>query len=194
MILLHDIIATRFIGFLLCSWFRCERLLRGAFTVDLKRMGKNKRVKSLLAGLSQDVLLSLLRPSERNEKRAIEEEEKHSSGSQVKRRKLTGLLGEGWEKYDATNSVPFYTKSSEVPERLVKCEFFMLSLSLHHFFHENSTCKKKKISSSVSVISLYTSKDAFSMRKDGTALLQRPSPMSSRKGADAMLSLMRFVE
>lgn len=155
MILLHDIIATRFIGFLLCSWFRCERLLRGAFTVDLKRMGKNKRVKSLLAGLSQDVLLSLLRPSERNEKRAIEEEEKHSSGSQVKRRKLTGLLGEGWEKYDATNSVPFYTKSSEVPERLVKCEFFMLSLSLHHFFHENSTCKKKDFFQRERYFSLY---------------------------------------
>lgn len=82
-------------------------------------MGKNKRVKSFLAGLSQDVLLSLQTPQERSAKRILDQQ---STRGQVKRRKLAGLLGEGWEEYDATNSVPFYTAPSEVPEKLKKCK------------------------------------------------------------------------
>lgn len=83
-------------------------------------MSKNKRVKSFLAGLSQDVLLSLQTPQERKGKRILDHEQ--SNRGQVKRRKLAELLGEGWEEYDATNSVPFYTTPSEVPEKLKKCK------------------------------------------------------------------------
>ncbi|KAG8904077.1 hypothetical protein FRB99_002313 [Tulasnella sp. 403] len=38
----------------------------------------------------------------------------------AKRRKTSGLLGPGYEEYDATGTVPFYTKASEVPPHLRK--------------------------------------------------------------------------
>ncbi|GJJ13907.1 hypothetical protein Clacol_008164 [Clathrus columnatus] len=85
-------------------------------------MGKNKRIKSLLAGLSQDVLSSLQKPSKRNVAKHVLEEKELPPRNQVplKRRKLTGLLGPGWEDYDATNLVPFYVEPSEVPQDLRK--------------------------------------------------------------------------
>jgi trimethylguanosine synthase len=42
------------------------------------------------------------------------------AGPLTKKRKV-GLLGPGYEKYDATGLVPYYTEPSEVPDRLRKC-------------------------------------------------------------------------
>ena len=44
------------------------------------------------------------------------------------KKRKTGLLGPGHEKYDASELVPFYTHASEVPEHLQKCMIFRLSL------------------------------------------------------------------
>lgn len=45
------------------------------------------------------------------------------AGPSKKKRKI-GLLGPGYEKYDATSLVPYYTDASEVPDRLRKCACF----------------------------------------------------------------------
>ncbi|KAI0825643.1 RNA cap guanine-N2 methyltransferase-domain-containing protein [Irpex lacteus] len=43
-----------------------------------------------------------------------------SRGEPVHKKRKTGLLGPGYEKYDATGLVPYYTDASEVPEHLKK--------------------------------------------------------------------------
>lgn len=58
------------------------------------------------------------RASERGEEGEPQDPESRS----VKKRK-TGLLGPGLEKYDATELVPFYTHPSQVPAHLQKCTF-----------------------------------------------------------------------
>ena len=49
-----------------------------------------------------------------------ETESTDDAGPSTKKRKV-GLLGPGYEKYDATGLVPYFTEPSEVPERLRKC-------------------------------------------------------------------------
>ena len=44
------------------------------------------------------------------------------AGPSRKKRKV-GLLGPGYEKYDATGLAPYYTDASEVPDRLRKCTY-----------------------------------------------------------------------
>jgi len=98
-------------------------------------MGKNKRQQkapgSLLSGLPASVISSIRTlASEADEitdsssagTKRIAEPESQSSSRPAKKQKLEGLLGPGWEKYDATNTVPFYQKQKDVPEVLKKCE------------------------------------------------------------------------
>ena len=46
-----------------------------------------------------------------------------SDNVRQKRKKRTGMLGEGLEDYDATGLVPFYSKTAEVPPQLKKCKY-----------------------------------------------------------------------
>lgn len=58
-----------------------------------------------------------------------EAEEGQESQNAVKRptkKRKVGLLGPGYEKYDATGLVPHYTNMKQVPEKLRKCEFYPL--------------------------------------------------------------------
>lgn len=50
-------------------------------------------------------------------------------GEPVHKKRKTGLLGPGYEKYDATGLVPYYTDASEVPEHLKKCTWQSLKAS-----------------------------------------------------------------
>jgi trimethylguanosine synthase len=106
----------------------------GAYTL---KMGKNKRQQkapgSLLSGLSASVLSSIRGAAPFTEghttltgagtKRAADPDEQEQAQSRpAKKQKLEGLLGPEWERYDATNVVPFYQKQKDVPEMLKKCE------------------------------------------------------------------------
>lgn len=51
----------------------------------------------------------------------LESEPASSRGEPVHKKRKIGLLGPGYEKYDATGLVPYYTDASEVPEHLKKC-------------------------------------------------------------------------
>ncbi|KAF8577896.1 S-adenosyl-L-methionine-dependent methyltransferase [Ramaria rubella] len=88
-------------------------------------MGKNKRPGSLLSGLPATVLNAIRNAAPTVEtnltgtKRATDPETP-SHSRPAKKQKLEGLLGPGWEKYDATNVVPFYRKQKDVPEMLRK--------------------------------------------------------------------------
>jgi hypothetical protein len=56
-----------------------------------------------------------------------------SDSVRQKRKKRTGMLGEGLEDYDATGLVPFYSKTAEVPPQLKKCKHpRLLKLSRDH--------------------------------------------------------------
>ena len=94
-------------------------------------MGRNKRPGSLLSGLPTFVLNSITsaataagstsvagtkRPVDRDVSSGV------SESRPAKKQKFEGLLGPGWEKYDATNVVPFYQRQKDVPEKLRKCE------------------------------------------------------------------------
>jgi len=95
-------------------------------------MGKTKRPSSILAGLPASILQSFRESStndneERDthvavgEKRAADQA--FATPPPAKKRKVVdGLLGPGYEKYDATGLVPFYKKMKDVPDRLKKCK------------------------------------------------------------------------
>jgi trimethylguanosine synthase len=89
-------------------------------------MGKNKRPGSLLSGLPATVLSSISSAASSagntvaSVKRAAPDTP--SQSRPAKKQKLEGLLGLGWEKYDATDVVPFYQKQKDVPDTLKKCE------------------------------------------------------------------------
>lgn len=44
-----------------------------------------------------------------------------------KRQKVAGLLGPGYEEFDASHLVPFVTKASELPKHLNKCTLHPVS-------------------------------------------------------------------
>lgn len=54
-------------------------------------------------------------------RKASELQEDQPTESRSKKRKV-GLLGPGYEKYDATGLAPHYTHISQVPDNLKKCE------------------------------------------------------------------------
>ncbi|KAF8530982.1 RNA cap guanine-N2 methyltransferase-domain-containing protein [Gautieria morchelliformis] len=87
-------------------------------------MGRNTRPGSLLSGLPTTVLSSISSAASSaantvaSVKRAAPDTPPQSRPA--KKQKLEGLLGPGWEKYDATNVVPFYQKHKDVPEALKK--------------------------------------------------------------------------
>lgn len=91
-------------------------------------MGRNKRPGSLLSGLPASVLSSIRRTANSVEDNSIvgtkrpTETEEHTQSRPAKRQKVQKLLGLEWEKYDATDIVPFYQKHKDVPENLKKCE------------------------------------------------------------------------
>ena len=91
-------------------------------------MGRNKRPGSLLSGLSPSVLSSISSAATATANTSVAGTKRPAvsdapaESRPAKKQKLEGLLGPGWEKYDATNVVPFYQKQKDVPERLRKCE------------------------------------------------------------------------
>lgn len=50
-----------------------------------------------------------------------------ASIARTNKKRKAGLLGAGYERYDATGLVPYYTDASEVPEHLRKCEYIFSS-------------------------------------------------------------------
>jgi hypothetical protein len=102
-------------------------------------MGKNR---SAVSGLSR--FLQALKEAEPSSSNAItytteepsttETQDHDDSARPAKKRKI-GLLEPGYERYDATSLVQFYTHPSEVPDHLKKCKqhtthiTFMMSLS-----------------------------------------------------------------
>ncbi|KIJ38475.1 hypothetical protein M422DRAFT_50002 [Sphaerobolus stellatus SS14] len=94
-------------------------------------MGKSKRPNSFLSGLPASVLESLRanQPNTANinngqsvigQKRLAEELATTPLPSKKRKVAIEGLLGPGYEKYDATGLVPFYRKPKDVPENLKK--------------------------------------------------------------------------
>ena len=92
------------------------------------RASKNNRPGSLLSGLPVSVLSSLSSAAGTNEntvvgtRRPAEPDTPLPQSRPAKKQKLEGLLGPGWEQFDATNVVPFYQEQKDVPEKLKKCE------------------------------------------------------------------------
>lgn len=56
------------------------------------------------------------------------EHEPLAPGEPSRKKHKTGLLGPGYERYDATGLTPYYTDPSEVPEHLRKCTLTQLYL------------------------------------------------------------------
>ncbi|KAI0343309.1 S-adenosyl-L-methionine-dependent methyltransferase [Trametopsis cervina] len=53
----------------------------------------------------------------------LEDNDPSTSAQPLQKKRKTGLLGPGYEEYDATGLVPYYTDASEVPEHLRKYFF-----------------------------------------------------------------------
>lgn len=51
-----------------------------------------------------------------------------------KRQKVAGLLGPGYEEFDASHLVPFIAKASELPKHLSKCTLQTVSNYLQRVF------------------------------------------------------------
>lgn len=131
-------------------------------------MGKRQ---STFTGLSHFVLDAFKQAesqdsAEQNGPSAPSNIRRASDGSPPGKKRKVGLLGPGYEKYDATGLVPYYTDPTEVPERLKKCtspaqpRFRSCALIyLETFTRKNAT-------------SPFTLKAVSSTRKAGTASLQ----------------------
>ena len=62
--------------------------------------------------------------TEKKSTRSASQLESESTPSQVEpphKKRKTGLLGPGYEEYDATGLAPYYTDAADVPEHLKKC-------------------------------------------------------------------------
>ena len=136
-------------------------------------MGRNKRPGSLLSGLPASVLSSLSSAAATAGNAFLTgtkrppDPDAPSESRPTKKQKLEGLLGPGWEKYDATNVVPFYRTQKEVPERLRKCELCVC------IFRCARSHPRPQIFISESAISHCMTRAASWTRKDGTVLPQK---------------------
>lgn len=92
-----------------------------------------------------------------------------------------GLLGPGWERYDATGLVPHYTKSKQVPPSLRKCTSMLFSPSIVAISFTYKILHRGRD------IFPCIMKDVYLTRKGGIVSLQRKWHYKLRSGVDVTL-------